>query len=104
MLRTIAVTRLFEEQEITRDNLWEALRIPAYSNLGSEGPPLIEWRFDLTAGATLLAALKKWDTFNKRRQAQLVPQELDGLFLMGHRICILPTEGFRIELRLSVLD
>jgi hypothetical protein len=96
-VRTIAVTRLFEG-DVTREALSGAMEVPLVGNLGSKVRPHFEWRFDLGAGGKLLRVLKKWNTFDEDIQRMTSPAELDGRFLCGWKVNIVPTDGFRVEI------
>jgi hypothetical protein len=96
-IKTVALTRLFQG-EISRDTLLDAIEPDLKGNLASKVHPIFQWKFDLDAGMKLLAFLKKIDPFNKDTWSIMDVKELDGRYLLGMKINIVETDGFRVEL------
>jgi hypothetical protein len=97
LLRIIAVTSFFRG-EMSRERILAAMEFPLVDSLASDHPGNFEWRFDLEAGAAVLALLKRIAPLDERLQRMGAPTDMQGKFLLGWKINVVQTDGFRVEI------
>lgn len=95
-IKTFAVSKLLEG-EITRETLAECMKVPIIGCMADKRRPEFQWRFDLTAAIKLLGLLRIWCPFDEELD-KAGPSDLDGRYLGGWKMNVVPTDGFRVEI------